>query len=1623
MDLERQITDFLAGASQPAKAREIARQLSQSSGLSIEASDVNGKLYGSLASKVAKGVDYRWSLKSLEPIIAKPPVQLAQQLAESENLGHQDETPESTSSEPEHKADNEVITPISPSVVKAKDRLISVYRFLKELHEQRNPVVKKLVPKHGMRIEDWPTHESIKVRTGDYSPSSTESVDQDEPEYLIIVKRANLTKCPPPPESLESWLQSGWEDCSREVVQVTSKNIVSKLGRTEVVAFTDSKERLHAFNTWSRTRETWSSTERIALRARAVFDNFHSIWALLQKEGGSIELVADDGWLGIESENIRHPLLSQSLNLDFDVSVPEFRISVSLEQPELFTGLLHKIPDLDARLLGMMTDDLKNIPVYPHGGDSTNEYFKRLAQGLFRDGEFFPDGSPASVGSKPLIWRDTILHVRKKVAGLQRAITGILENLHLPSVIPVEGLSRIVGVEPNEDFIAGGGTNSDISAVVPRKKISEAEILFSKLANDEQYRIAAQLANNGNVLVQGPPGTGKTHTIANLLGHLLAQGKTVLVTAHTTKALRVLREKVVGPLQPLCLSVLDSESESKAQLGKAAQEIVARLATCDAATMKKEAGSLRIKRAEMLAAALLKHGSLRSARESEIEEIVFHGAGIRPVEAAKYVAANAAANDWIPGPLLLDYCPLSDREIIELYATNKAITPEDELELRTEQPDSAQLVGPADFRLLARQRDEAGEHGKKHQNVYWDSDKADKCSASKLRAIHTELQQASLALGEENPWLREVLFCGWAGGPRADAWKDLVAVIEVLSQEAAEVQRIDMEHGLEIPTKNSPPETATHYEEIIQHLKGGGRLGFLTKITKPHWNETIVGSKVNGRIPQTSSDFSYLKKKIDHHNRFARFKTRWQRSVEVNNGPAYADLGRNPERTAINYAQQIKTKINWRSEVWTPLQQKLEDAGFLWTKWLDTIPIGRGDYGDLLRTQEACSHEHAEIIEAQAAKLLEKELAAKLSGQGAYVARYPLSEIAQVLAKSQQIWNPDDYETAYVELRRLEGLRSTYLRRSQLLTKLEGAAPGWCAALIGRIASHASGDIPSDVNAAWKWRHLKQELEARSKASVAGIENELRVLEQEIQLVTAQIIEKDTWAAQKMRTRLAQQQALIGYVQTLSKITKTRRGVRDAELLRAASKQLEMARDAVPVWIMPLNRVYESFDPRNVKFDVVIIDEASQSDVTALAALYLGKEQVVVGDKEQVTPDAVGHDLSGVTHLIESNLRDIPNKALYDGQTSIYDLAETAFGGVVALREHFRCVPEIIQFSNYLSYSGAILPLREPTSTNIMPALVPYRIKGTRSADAKTNQEEVDVIVSLIIAAARHPKYSVNETGSPATFAAISLLGSEQSQLIETKLNMFLTPEELDRHDILCGIASNLQGDERDIVFLSMVDSPPENGLLRTVGAGARDMYKKRYNVAVSRARNQLWVVHSVEPDMHLSAMDLRRRLIEHARDPGALVGLIEKTTLRTESEFERLVVQRLVSSGFKVTTQWRVGSYRIDLVVEGLSRKLAVECDGERWHTADELENDLRRQAILERLGWVFVRIRGSLFFRDPDAAMANVYAKLSELGIEALGSGGHSSEPSKVELVEDLKREAELIRASWCNPVEINP
>jgi len=141
-----------------------------------------------------------------------------------------------------------------------------------------------------------------------------------------------------------------------------------------------------------------------------------------------------------------------------------------------------------------------------------------------------------------------------------------------------------------------------------------------------------------------------------------------------------------------------------------------------------------------------------------------------------------------------------------------------------------------------------------------------------------------------------------------------------------------------------------------------------------------------------------------------------------------------------------------------------------------------------------------------------------------------------------------------------------------------------------------------------------------------------------------------------------------------------------------ARELLTRAREAVPVWIMPLSRVAESFDPRHGKFDVVIVDEASQCDSVGPASAVPGPGAVIVGDHEQVSPSAIGETVEDTQALISQFLGGIPNSHLYDGQTSVYDLARQSFGGTIGLREHFRCVPDIIQFSNQLSYNGEIRP-------------------------------------------------------------------------------------------------------------------------------------------------------------------------------------------------------------------------------------------------------------------------------------------------------------------------------------------
>ena len=151
-----------------------------------------------------------------------------------------------------------------------------------------------------------------------------------------------------------------------------------------------------------------------------------------------------------------------------------------------------------------------------------------------------------------------------------------------------------------------------------------------------------------------------------------------------------------------------------------------------------------------------------------------------------------------------------------------------------------------------------------------------------------------------------------------------------------------------------------------------------------------------------------------------------------------------------------------------------------------------------------------------------------------------------------------------------------------------------------------------------------------------------------------------------------------------------------------------------------------------------------------------------------------------------------------------------------------------------------------------------------------------------------------------------------------------------------------------------------------------------------------MWCIRSISPD-ELHPDDVRGRFIRYCQNPARIDDATSQAEDRFDSDFERDVYRHLIARGYRVKVQHRVGRFRIDLVVEGRRGRLAVELDGDAYHGPDRWEADRNRQAILERLGWTFHRIRGSAYYRDPDAALTSLWDRLEALGIRPAERARH--------------------------------
>jgi very-short-patch-repair endonuclease len=1497
----------------------------------------------------------------------------------------------------------------------AREKLTRVFRYLEALNQHRNPAKRQLREQPwSLGMRDLPEHPAIergaaKANSSKAKDGNGQGAEDGGPTYILKVRRPRLSRPPEPPEEISAWLEDGWDNPSNAVAAAETLEESEVHREPRIVKFLDDPARTAAWERWKLLRDEWVKAEKPARTAMKIFEMFYSLYGRIDREAERVELVLGDGILSWQRAEggIHHPILLQRLQLQFDASVPEFTLSEADHPVELYSALFQSMSDVDGRAIGRCREELDEGGFHPLINGATSGFLKRLVVQLSPRGEFLEDRAPNKEASDPCIGRDPVLFLRARTLGFAAAIEGILADLRTREDLPWS-LLNIVG---EESPIPEAGNADSLASAVP----AESEVLLSKPANPEQIRIAQQLEEHGGVLVQGPPGTGKTHTIGNLVGHLLAQGKSVLVTSHTTKALRMVRHHIVPELRPLCVSVLESDLESRKQLESAVGSISERLSRADAGSLEMEAKNLEAERLGLLKKLDEIRNHFTDARADEYREIVIGGKSWTPADAARQVVLEKDAHGWIPGPVAaVAPLPLSPCELADLYRTGVSISREDENELSGHLPELRDLPRAEEFETSVTERHRLGMEDLDLRSDLWEAG-AVQNSPEQIEGLSAALVQAAEPLSGKDKWKLAAVYAGKYGDVHRQPWDQLINLVRLVHREAANAQESFVKYGPEVSDVSAVKEQERIAGEIVTHLEDGGKLGSITLFTHKAWSQFLEHAKVNNARPRFPEHFQALRQLFRLKGLREDLGARWDRQVATLGALSSGEMGEEIEKTLLQYCDSIEQCLDWQNQTWLPLQQQLEDLGFRWEKFLAEQPAVVGPEGELARIHMAVTEALRPILDSRFKKLkllqLEEEFR-DLKGRLKLASRVAKASkvIGQLLAGVTDE-NSNRYRDAYERLLELKSKQADLDLRRTLLAKLETAAPAWAGAIRNRTGVHGRGEPPRDATSAWTWRQLNDELDRRSGVSLEALQAKSEKMREQLRRATVELIDKRSWSSQARRTSSRQRQALVGWLDTIRRIGKGH-GIRVSLLRAEAARKMSECRGAVPVWVMPLSRVVENFDPRTARFDVVIIDEASQSDVMALVALYLGKSVLVVGDHEQVSPSAVGQDLGVIQNLIFQYLREIPNCDLYDGQISIYDLARQSFGGTTCLVEHFRCVPEIIQFSNMVSYDGRIKPLRDASRVHLRPHAIAHRVTGS-SRDGKINRQEALTVASLVAAAIEQPEYKKNDAGQPVSFGVVSLVGDEQAIEIDNLVRAHVSPDRYELHRVLCGNAAQFQGDERDVVFISLVDTAEHGSLsLRD-----QELFKQRFNVAASRARDQMWIVHSLTPHNDLKADDLRRQLIEHAEDPARLMRALEEKEKRTQSNFEREVMKRLVAAGYRVTPHWKIGTFRIDLVVEGDGKRLAIECDGDRYQPLEKLPEDMDRQSVLERMGWIFTRIRSSEFLRNPSRAMKPVLEKLLALEIPLVGDSGEL-EPVGVtshELIDRVIRRAEDLRRSW--------
>src|ERR1700722_5293549 len=584
-----------------------------------------------------------------------------------------------------------------------RDRAIRLFAFLREMTLLRAKVAQS-VEQYDKVI--WLA--DIPREPGCYC-AAWGTARSEEDTTWIEVRKPTLTAPPSPPVGLLPWINSAQlGDSSREFPELSeSISLANELDPKGPPTPENLAEHTDIKSMWERYIEDawwpWAELDRRAQLVQRAYTDLFTIYQKQHRLAEVYEVVLGIGLLTwkIGQREIKRHIVTAQANLEFDTKRGVLTVGVGAEGAKLRLeqDMLDPQDQPDHVHQSAFSQELAEA-----GNTWTVGRVKAVVQGWITalcPTARFEDtlDHPHTADSIPRMHFAPALIMRRRTdRSLLQVLESIKTDLENGGPLPM-GIQRVVSTVEDEHHVQGGGGNAAPGDT------AEKEIYFPLPANEEQLRIVRRLSQKTGVLVQGPPGTGKSHTIANLICHLLANGNRVLVTSQTPRALKVLQGKIPRAISPLCVYLLGDDRDEMASQDDSVRGIIDRRVTWDhehsLQTVQKlaaELDSVRKQEAETLS-------HLRAKREQETYVHHLPGGYEGTAERiARALRAEDAKCDWFHDTAEGDQgAPFSDAEARELLITLRSIGDAQRQEAGKSLVPCESLVAPAAFAELVKE--------------------------------------------------------------------------------------------------------------------------------------------------------------------------------------------------------------------------------------------------------------------------------------------------------------------------------------------------------------------------------------------------------------------------------------------------------------------------------------------------------------------------------------------------------------------------------------------------------------------------------------------------------------------------------------------------------------------------------------------------------------------------------------------------------------------------------------------------------------------------------------------------------------------------------------------------------